>query len=179
MFCPDPCPQVGPTAVLAPQVSCTASYPHSAMSTCFQLGSTSTHLTTSSAETALPWTLTQPALRCSGHKTKPTQTKMPQATVPATELVPDTRAGRCEQRNVIFSTWNKEQGSDGARLPEPSLPSSPDNASLVWRGCTKTFIPISRYFSGMSLGSREQTSPHPGRAKPLDTASHLSEVEKY
>ena len=46
MFCPDPCPQVGPTAVLAPQVSCTASYPHSAMSTCFQLGSTSTHLTT-------------------------------------------------------------------------------------------------------------------------------------
>ena len=46
MSCPDPCPQVGPTAVLAPQVSCTASYPHSATSTCFQLGSTSTHLTT-------------------------------------------------------------------------------------------------------------------------------------
>lgn len=46
MSCSGPCPQVGPAAVLAPQVSCTASYPHSATSTCFQLGSTSTHLTT-------------------------------------------------------------------------------------------------------------------------------------
>ena len=75
---------------------------------------------------------------------------MPRATVPATELVPDTQAGCCEQRNVIFSTWNKEQGSDGARLPEPSLPSSADNESLVRGRCTQTFIPISRYISGMS-----------------------------
>ena len=47
---------------------------------------------------------------------------MPRAIVPATELVPDTQAGCCEQRNVIFSMWNKEQDSDGARLPEPGPP---------------------------------------------------------
>ena len=46
---------------------------------------------------------------------------MPRAIVPATELVPDTQAGCCEQRNVIFSMWNKEQDSDGARLPEPGI----------------------------------------------------------
>ena len=43
---PRPRPQGGPAAVPAPQVSSTASYPHSATSTCFQLGSTSTHPTT-------------------------------------------------------------------------------------------------------------------------------------
>lgn len=36
-------------AVLAPQVSCTALSPRSAMSTCFQLGLTSTRLTTLAA----------------------------------------------------------------------------------------------------------------------------------
>lgn len=40
---------MGSVAVLAPQVSCTALYLHSAMSTCFQLGLTSIRLTTLAA----------------------------------------------------------------------------------------------------------------------------------
>ena len=113
------------------------------------------------------WNQNQPKQKCPGRLCRPQN------------WCQTPRQAAASRGMSSFQRGTRNKALMGPGCQNPAFPPPQTMRALCGGDARRPSFPFLDIFQGWVLGCREQTSPHPGRAEPLDTASHLSEVEKY